>query len=440
MSRWLMWPFSKQLKAFTFVFIYFLLVLSCSFLVNLFSSYGFFSDRIPKPDGRLRTLKEGESATNKVNNCPQALDILPDFIECKRGTLLYSAWFDDRYAENYIQVLLMTSRRKQPPPLSCRFQNGSTSSISVGAVTPYYEINKRYSNKRYGLFVASCILPKDLVSLPKIVNISIANECTVVLPVGNTRKETSCKRDYGICIPPIFGNIRVADVVEFLEMSQLLGASYFTFYDNNISQSVRKVLTYYERKGLAQVLPWSLPAYITDQDVHYHGQIFSIQDCLFRSINRLNFVAFNDLDEFISPLQNKSMPSLLYSIHDSNYCGHCFSSARFPTVDSLTQNYSLFTQNVLRRSPKADSSHTKCVDDPQRVFEHGVHLIMQPFEGYKTNHVNWNKARVFHYRKCQPPCNSAADMKDTTMQKYSEQLKKNVITSFVESKVFNSSH
>ena len=114
-------------------------------MVNLFSPYGFIRDRIRKPDGRLRTLKEGANATNKANNCPQALDILPDFIECERGTLLYSAWFDDRYAKNYIQVLLMTSRRKQPPPLSCRFQNGSTSSISVRAVTPYYEINKRYT-------------------------------------------------------------------------------------------------------------------------------------------------------------------------------------------------------------------------------------------------------------------------------------------------------
>ena len=45
-----------------------------------------------------------------------------------------------------------------------------------------------------------------------------------------------------------------------------------------------------------------------------------------------------------------------------------------------------------------------------------------------------------HYRKCQPPCNSAADMKvDTTMHKYSEQLRKNVISSFVKSKVFNNS-
>ena len=168
------------------------------------------SDRIPKPDEGLRNLKEGANATIEANNCSQTRDILPDFIKCKRGTVLYSAWFDDRHAQNYIQVLLMTSRRNQPPTLSCRFQNGPASTISVRAVTPYYEINKRYSNKRYGLFVASCILPKDLVSLPKIVNISIANECTVVLPVGNTRKETSCKRDYGICIPPIFGNIRDA--------------------------------------------------------------------------------------------------------------------------------------------------------------------------------------------------------------------------------------
>ena len=94
-----------------YVCIYFLLVLSCSFVVNLFSPYGFIRDRIRKPDGRFRTLKEGANATNKANNCPQALDILPDFIECERGTLLYSAWFDDRYAENYIQVLLIFTQK-----------------------------------------------------------------------------------------------------------------------------------------------------------------------------------------------------------------------------------------------------------------------------------------------------------------------------------------
>ena len=213
-------------------------------MLSTFSPYVFIRDRIPKPNERLANLKEGANATTEANNFSETTDILPDFIECKRGTLLYSAWFGDRHAQNYIQVLLMTSRRNQPPPLSCRLQNGPTSTISVRAVTPYNEINKRYSNKRYGLFVASCILSKDLVGIPNFVNISIVNECTVVLPVGNTRN-TSYKRDYGICIPPMFGNIRVAEEVEFLKMSQLLGASHFTFYDYSVSDSVRKMLSYF---------------------------------------------------------------------------------------------------------------------------------------------------------------------------------------------------
>ena len=160
---------------------------------------------------------------------------------------------------------------------------------------------------------------KDLVGIPNFVNISIAIECMVVLPVRITKTETYWKRDYAICIPLMFENMRVANVVQFLEMSHLLGASYFTFYDYNISDRERKMVSYYQRKVLAQVRPWNLSTYITVQEVHYHGQSFSMQDCLFRSLNRLNVVAFNDLVEFIIPLQNESMPSLPYSIHYSNY-------------------------------------------------------------------------------------------------------------------------
>lgn len=55
---------------------------------------------------------------------------------------------------------------------------------------------------------------------------------STALPVGNTRKmEKSSKSDYGIFIAPLFGNIRAGELIEFLELSQLLGASYFTFYE-----------------------------------------------------------------------------------------------------------------------------------------------------------------------------------------------------------------
>ena len=425
-------------------------LLICGFAFNVYFLYNFkgtaevtvspVSQTTVSPEVKHPNEANFHCPENNVTNaftgthqCSQTMDVSPRFIEVEKGTLLYSAWFDDRSAQNYIQILLMTSRRKQPPSLLCRYQNEKNCTISSRAVTPYHEINGRYSNKRYGLFVASCVLPKDLASIPNFVNISInlfseaANDNCIVLPVGNTRKKKSGKKDYGICIAPLFGNIRVDDLVEFLELSQLLGASYFTFYDFEIADNVRKVLKYYESKGLVEVLSWKLPSYITGEDVHYFGQIFAMQDCLFRSINHLNFVAFNDLDEFIVPLQHENMPSLLHSIHKLNYCGHCFRSAKFPRVESENEaSFRLSTQTVLRRLSKADMTHTKCVDDPQRVFEHGVHLIMEPLKGYKPNDVSWNEARVFHYKSCQAPCNAAADMEvDTTMQKYGERLIKN---------------
>ena len=368
---------------------------------------------------------------NSDKPCPEITEA-PHFIEVEKGTLLYSAWFDDRKAQRYIQVLLMTSRRKNPPFLSCEFQNGSNSNTSTVVASLYYEINSRYSGKRYGLFVASCGLPKDLVSIPCFVDISIKFTSEqpnghFVLPVGNTRKETT-KREYGICIAPLHGNIHVSELLEFLELSRLLGASQFTFYDFEISDNITKLLNYYESKGLAQVLSWKIPSYITQQDVHYYGQILAMQDCLFRSMNRLNFVAFNDIDEFIVPFHYDNMSSLLHHIHEENHCGHCFQSARFRHEVSEAQTTPWFvTQNVLNRARNADTTRPKCVDDPQRVFEHGVHLIMQPLESkYKTHQVKWDVARVFHYRKCPQPCNMPDTVTDATMQKYGERLKQNI--------------
>ena len=89
------------------------------------------------------------------------------------------------------------------------------------------------------------------------------------------------------------------------------------------------MLNYYEGKGLAQVLSWKLPSYISESDVHYYGQIFAREDCLFRSINHLDFVAFNDLDEYIVPLQYINISSMLRSIHKGKHYRHCFQSAKF---------------------------------------------------------------------------------------------------------------
>ena len=191
------------------------------------------------------------------------------FIEVEKGTLLYSAWFDDRQDQNYIQVLLLSSRRKNPPPLFCRFQSGSNSDTSTSVASSYCEIDERESDKRYGMFVASCALPNELVRTPCFVKISIKLtvfklKSSVILPVGNVKNQqcttNTKRREYGICIPPLHGNLSPDALIEFIELSQVLGVSYFTFYDFEIAKNVSKVLNYYKDKGLVEVLSSKLPS------------------------------------------------------------------------------------------------------------------------------------------------------------------------------------
>ena len=360
----------------------------------------------------------------------------PCFIEVERGTLLYSVWFDDREVHNYIRILLMTWRRQNPPPLSCVFHSGTDANTSTSVASTYYEINKKYSKFRYGLFVVSCALQEELTTTLSFVEVSIKlspekRNNVVVLPVGNTKSQRRAvgtyRTEYGICVPPLHGNISAISFIEFLELSQILGASHFTFYDFETPDNVRKVLNYYEDKGLAQVLPWKLPSYIKEEDVHYFGQLFAIEDCLFRRMNDFKFLAFNDLDEFIVPLQYENMIFLLHSIHRDEHCGHCFKSANFPLSGGEAEFAWPLTQNVFARKQKADETRPKCVVDPQRVFEQGVHYIKNPLENkYIVDNVEWDVGRVFHYRECPKPFKEENFEVDNTMQRYGEELKQKI--------------
>ena len=123
----------KTCKVFCYVYISSLLI--CCFAVNVYFLYKF---HVKHPNqGNFNCLdNNGITTFTRTHQCSQTMDVSPHFIEVEKGTLLYSAWFDDRSAQNYIQILLMTSRRKQPPSLLSRYQNGENCTISTRAVPP----------------------------------------------------------------------------------------------------------------------------------------------------------------------------------------------------------------------------------------------------------------------------------------------------------------
>ena len=140
----------RKCRALCFIVISSLICLVIIYILFYVST--FTSDRLSMNASFDFLKKDNANAFNDTSQCPQTVELeSPHLIEVLRGTLLYSAWFDVRNGQSCIQVLLMTSHWKSPPLFSCRFQNGTTFNISMGAVTPYYiKKNSPYSNS--GLF------------------------------------------------------------------------------------------------------------------------------------------------------------------------------------------------------------------------------------------------------------------------------------------------
>ena len=385
-------------------------------------------------------LSERETAEEIRLPCTEPQE-KPGFREIVKETLVYSVWFDDRKSQHFIRILLLNSKYDGLPLLSCGFESVAKQNVFTSEASQFYEHNENHG-QRFGTFIASCIVPKELDRIPCFVNITVtsANQNernSVVFPVGFVDRqrnidETSGAK-YGICIPPVHGVISVERLVEFLELSQILGASHFTFYDFEMTDRVRYVLNYYQSKGLVSVLAWNFPPYIAKDNVHYFGQVLSIMDCLYRSMKHLHFVAFHDLDEFIVPLRHDNITAMMKEIHKEEHCGHCFQSVVFdPSRNQASAIASPFlTQRVIFRTSQASPLWTKCIVDPRRIFEQGIHHISKPIEEYyHADKVDWNIALVFHYRKChdsraamQPKC--FVFEVDKTMQKFGQKLMHN---------------
>ena len=74
-----------------------------------------------------------------------------------------------------------------------------------------------------------------------------------------------------VCVKPLHTEYnRALWFVEFIEMYRLLGADHFQFYDHTAGPEVKKILRYYEEKGLVTLLSWNLPIHHLQVMFYYH--------------------------------------------------------------------------------------------------------------------------------------------------------------------------
>ena len=256
-----------------------------------------------------------------------------------------------------------------------------------------------------------------------------------LIPVWNTER-TENTYDIGVCIgSPLFTTSSVSDqqlfdgMVEFLAMVKVQGVKIVTAYNWNMKQKlIVKILKLYPE--FIDVVQWEK---ITVK-LHYYAQNEMLCDCLYRNMNRVKYLAFIDLDEFIFPVSNYSLMDMLQLLEkEGKYASYTFSNHfmdKTPIASSTIQSCQYLRPKYFVRVKRHNwpesrpDRRTKLIVKPYLLSAMGVHDVWgKTVKGYKkTFLVPDSTAMMFHYRDPVKGLIIGNGTQDRTALKYKDEL------------------
>ncbi|XP_026195379.1 beta-1,4-galactosyltransferase galt-1-like [Anabas testudineus] len=210
------------------------------------------------------------------------------------------------------------------------------------------------------------------------------------LPIKN--KETSKEEektfqfDFTVCISTLFGEYNnVLQFAQTLEMYRLLGVDRVVIYNTSAGPELNRLLKTYSEEGLVEMVEWPIHKYLNPSngwlfskhggDLQYYGQLVTLNDCIYRSMDWSRYVLLNDIDEIIMPYQHdnlKSMMDMLQQQHPDTGVfligSHMFPKKYFDNSKKplLPQWRGVPGFNILERIYRED--HDKNIFNPRKMI------------------------------------------------------------------------
>ena len=333
-----------------------------------------------------------------------------NFLEVVPNVYVFAAYLDERDGRYLRFVSIALTRTDQPNSFFCHFKDGR---VFVGKYYATCESHRKY----YAAYIISCAVPSKVNNQEIFENGVIISNSTSLKSISVQMKVVSypkqkVEKTFSMCVPPLFGNISEIKLIEFIEVSKILGAEHFTFYTetDSLNKNLTKVLNMYRRNGDVTLIQWKLP--IHNDDIWYHGQSVSVWDCLFRNMYFFKYIVFNDIDEFIVPKEFKNWRLMINALKNSEKNVDTIAAFRFqsvvfenrrngPTPYFADDIKSLVTLNTIWRNGVFDKKRTKMIVDSKKVFEIGIHHLSKPIGQNKALDVSPEVAVIHHYKKCE---------------------------------------
>lgn len=145
---------------------------------------------------------------------------------------------------------------------------------------------------------------------------------------------------------------------EWIEWHRRMGVEKFYIYDNESTDSTREVLQPYIEEGIVEYCYFP----------GYRRQLGAYDDCLEKHRYETRWIAFIDLDEFIVPVKDKSIPEFLHRFEDFpaveiNWLIYGSGGAKTKEPGGMMERFKHHSLpgHKLNR-------HVKSIVDPRRVF------------------------------------------------------------------------
>ncbi|CAL1277505.1 unnamed protein product [Larinioides sclopetarius] len=322
---------------------------------------------------------------------------------------VYSAYYDDRRSK-WVRVIA-AARTRLADKVICQFTYSD--GREPFAVTGINRLIRENWNLKYSAYFILCPIKQQNVPVPTHVSIirQGSTEIGNKIVVHDNKKAFKKPEGIAVCIKPLhYEYNKVKNLIEFIELNRIMGVSHFVLYNHTVGTEVGCILQKYMSEGIVTVLPWQLDI-VSQKEIRTEGLFAALNDCLYRTMYRFQYVLMIDLDEYIIPHKNLSLAILLAHLIKKNpdrtgafSFQNAFFYLQWPNdTSSLSLPYKLLTlQKTIRKSKfHAHKQRSKCIVLPERVVEMGNHFVWEFLAGKTMMNIPPDMGFLHHYRVCE---------------------------------------
>ncbi|XP_076880228.1 uncharacterized protein LOC143528398 [Brachyhypopomus gauderio] len=241
------------------------------------------------------------------------------------------------------------------------------------------------------------------------------------LPIKNEVTRESFNFSFTVCISNLFGDYNnVLQFVQTMEIYKLLGVQHVVIYNTSCGPDLEKLLQHYKREGILEIVPWPIDTFLNPSkgwnfikhggDLHYYGQLVTLNECIYRNMYQSKYVLLNDIDEIIMPYKYANLQLLMEDLQQEHTNvgvfaieNHIFPKTQFEESHRFSRsewrNISGINimEHIYREPDRKDVFNPrKMIINPRSVVQTSIHSTLQHHGD--VYYVPFNVCRIVHVR------------------------------------------